>query len=225
MKRYDSMTGKFLIPFLFLMEEQKTNYIEISDNSAVGNIFNELSGELGDIDFGDEKIEKQRLGKIKNRWILAYRASGILFTISLILAVILSADVFIRNSPTNNLFVNLPICDYLSFGIDDYENTDCKTLPMILETATAEKEKIEKNIISNLVVLVPKLLQSLDIVNSPKVRFIQERTGDARIPITEMINRFLEIKGRTVYHGEDIDCKNLVVDEKGRMSISCDIYG
>ncbi len=207
------------------MEEQKTNYIEISDNSAVGNIFNELSGELGDLDFGDENQEKQKSEKTKDRWELAYKISGISFTIALILAAVLSADVFIRTSPSNNLFVNLPICGYLSLGIDDYENTDCKTLPMILETAMAEKEKTEKNIISNLVVLVPKLLQSLDIVSSPKVRFIQEHTGDSRIPITDMISRFLEIKGRTVYHGEDIDCKNLMVDEKGAMSISCDIYG
>lgn len=208
------------------MEEQKTNYIEISDNpQGVGNIFNELSGELGDLDFGDEDQEKQKMEKTQNRWVLAYKISGIVFTLSLILAAILSADVFIRTSPTNDLFVNLPICDYLSLGIDDYENTDCKTLPMILESATAEKEKTEKNVISNLVVLVPKLLQSLDIVSSPKVRFIQEHTGDARVSITEMIKRFLEIKGRSVYRGEDIDCRNILTNEKGEMTIACDVYG
>jgi len=96
---------------------------------------------------------------------------------------------------------------------------------MILETAMAEKEKTEKNIISNLVILVPKLLQSLDIVNSPKVRFIQEHTGDARVSITDMITRFLDIKGRTSYHGEDIDCHNILMNEKGEMSIACDVYG
>jgi len=51
---------ELLISFLLSMEEQKTNYIEISDTpQGVGNIFNELSGELGDLDFGDENQEKQ----------------------------------------------------------------------------------------------------------------------------------------------------------------------
>ena len=96
---------------------------------------------------------------------------------------------------------------------------------MISTEKAAEKEKLEKNIATNLILLVPKFMQSLDIANSPKVQFIQEHTGDSRMSITEIIDHFLEIKNRTNYQGEDIECKALSLDEKGKISTSCQIYG
>lgn len=39
------------------------------------------------------------------------------------------------------------------------------------------------------------------------------------------MDRFIEIKNRTAYQGEDIDCKGITVDEGGELSISCDVYG
>lgn len=70
---------------------------------------------------------------------------------------------------------------------------------MILTEVKIEKEKLETNIAKNLVILVPKLMQSLDILNSPKVQFIQEHTGDSRISLKEIITRFEEIKNKTSY--------------------------
>lgn len=96
---------------------------------------------------------------------------------------------------------------------------------MISTDMNAEKEKTEKNIITNLVLLVPKFMQSLDIANSPKVQFIQEHTGESRISITDVIDRFTEIKDRTSYQGKDIECKSMTMDEKGKFSVSCQIYG
>jgi len=156
---------------------------------------------------------------------MAYRISGLTLTIAAVLAIITTLDVFARTQSDNSLLSNLPICFYLSLGVDDYSNTDCKTLPMILDAANQEKDKIEKNVISNLVLLVPKRLQSIDILSSPKVRFIQEHTGDSRISINDAINRFLDIKSRTLYQGEDIDCQNIIINEKGKITMSCDIYG
>lgn len=113
--------------------------------------------------------------------------------------VILTLDVSIRSSEDNKLFASLPICSYLALGTNSYDNAECKTLPMISAEVAAEKEKIEKNIAANLIILVPKLMQSMDIANSPKVQFIQEHTGDSRISILDMMNRFLEIKNKTTY--------------------------
>lgn len=96
---------------------------------------------------------------------------------------------------------------------------------MITAEMAIEKEKVEKNIITNLVLLVPKLMQSLDIANSPKVQFIQEHTGDSRVFITESMSRFQEIKNRTNYQGEDIACAKISVDEDGKLSVSCQVYG
>ena len=152
--------------------------------------------------------------------------SANVFTIGVIITVLLSLDVFIRTSEDNSLLTNLPICSYLSYGVNGiYGNSECKTLPMILSEVSAEKEKIEKNIIANLVILIPKFMQSLDITNSPKVQFIQEHNGTARISITETLDRFMEIKNKTNYQGEDIECKTISIDEKGKISASCQIYG
>jgi hypothetical protein len=96
---------------------------------------------------------------------------------------------------------------------------------MISTEVTANKEKLEKDIATHLILLIPRLLQSIDIANSPKVQFIQEHTGDSRISISEAINHFLEIKNRTSYQGEDIECKTISVNEKGKMTISCQAYG
>lgn len=204
--------------------QQKPNYIELSqDTHNAGNIFNELSWELGELDFA-EKTVKTEVTK-KEPLLLIYSVSGKFFILGIIVAIVLTIDVFVRSSEDNNLFANLPICPYLSFGVGEYDNTDCKTLSMISTDMNAEKEKTEKNIITNLVLLVPKFMQSLDIANSPKVQFIQEHTGESRISITDVIDRFTEIKDRTSYQGKDIECKSMTMDEKGKFSVSCQIYG
>ncbi len=140
-----------------------------------------------------QEIEK------KNPLLVAYEVSGYVFTLGIIVTILLTLDVFARSSEDNSLFANLPICSYLAYGIDDYDNAGCKTPSMIFSELNTEKEKLEKNIAGNLVLLVPKLMQSFDIANSPKVQFIQEHTGDSRVSITEAMNRFLEIKNRTNY--------------------------
>lgn len=178
--------------------EQKSHYIELSDDSQnVGNIFNELSGELGELDFSERNVEQET--KKKNPLLITYAVSGKIFMIGIIITILLSLDVFIRSGEDNSLFANLPICPYLAYGINDYDNGACKTLFMILAEINIEKEGLEKNIAANLILLVPKLMQSFDISSSPKVQFIQEHTGDSRISITEMMNHFLDMKNRTSY--------------------------
>ncbi len=151
--------------------------------------------------------------------------SRYLFVAGIIIAILLTLDTFIRSSEDNSLFSNLPIGFYLAMGTTDYDNVDNKTLSMISAEVAAEKDKIEKNMATNLIILVPKFMQSLDIANSPKVQFIQEHTGDSRVSIKDVTTRFSEIKSKTNYQGEDIECKTLVVDEKGKFSISCQVYG
>lgn len=210
------------------MEEQKSNFLEIPDNAnPTGNIFNELSWELGELDFG-EKAEKKQEGKKRDVLSLVYNWSSVIFTLTIIWSVIITADTFIRSAPDNSYFSSLPppVCEYLSFGIDGYDNTGCRTLPMILGTVSSAKEKLENKIIDNLVIFVPKKTQSTDIINSPKVQFIlKHTTADMRVPITDVINKFLEIKKRTIYDGKDISCKNFTIDETWKMALSCDVMG
>ncbi|NDK19568.1 hypothetical protein GW819_01890 [Candidatus Gracilibacteria bacterium] len=204
--------------------EKKSNYIELeNDSTSVGNIFNELSGELGELDFA-ERAKAQEVEK-KHPLIIASFWTGKLFFIVVLVAILMSIDIFVRTMKDNSYFANLPICPYLSYGVDNYENNNCKTLPQIFTELKDQKDKLEKNIVANLIILVPKFLQSSDISSSPKVQFIQEHTGDSRISITDAITRFLEIKNRTSYQGEDIECKGVSANEQGQISLSCEIYG
>lgn len=204
--------------------EPKPNYIELSqDPNNMGNIFNELWWDLWDLTFA-EKTSVTEVQK-KEPILIVYMASSYLLVFSIIVTLLLSLDVFARSSQDNALFSNLPICSYLSYGVNEYENSECKTLFMIAGEQDAEKKKLEKDIITNLVILVPKLMQSLDIVNSPKVQFIQERTGDSRISINDTIDQFLAIKNKTNYKGEDISCSNIATDEKWKFSVTCQVYG
>jgi len=179
---------------------------------------------MGELDFSEKKTPK--IKSERNIIITMYSISGKAFTLALIIAIILSIDVFVRTATDNRSFAHLPICQYLVMGIDDYDNNnECLTLPMILVKINTEKEKIEKSIVLNLTILIPKLMQSLDITNSPKVQFIQEHTGDSRYSIVDMFDRFVEVKNKTSYQGEDIECKNILVNETGKFSISCQVFG
>jgi len=178
--------------------EKKSNYIELeNDSTSVGNIFNELSGEPGELGCAgrgkDQEVEKKHPLIVASGW------TGKLFFIVVLVAILMSIDIFVRTMKDNSYFANLPICPYLSYGVDNYENNNCKTLPQIFTELKDQKDKLEKNIVANLIILVPKFLQSSDISSSPKVQFIQEHTGDSRISITDAITRFLEIKNRTSY--------------------------
>ena len=203
--------------------EQKAHYIEFSeDPQKVGNIFNELSGDINELDFNERT---QKVKEKKDPIEIVYSISGKLFVLGIIVTILLSIDVYARSADNNSLFANLPICPYLSYGIENYDNAECKTPLMISSEVTAKKEKLEKQIIENLVILVPKLMQSLNIVNSPKVQFIEEHTGNSRISITDAVQNFLDVKNKTSYRGADIECQTFSIDEKWVFSVSCQVYG
>lgn len=211
------------------MEEIKTpqsnpNYIELSDDTqSVGNIFNELSGELGELDFAEKsaKVDVKEKSPLRT----AYLISGYVLWITIFVTGLLTLDVFARSSTDNALFTSLPVCPYLSYGISNYENTECKTLSMITADKITEKEKLEKEIAGHLVILIPKFMASLDIINSSKVQFIQDHTGNSRTSISDMIKQFQEIKNNTTYEWKDIECGAIALDEKWKFTVSCQVYG
>ncbi|MFA6090513.1 MAG: hypothetical protein WC774_01930 [Candidatus Gracilibacteria bacterium] len=203
--------------------EKKANFIELSqDPQNIGNIFTELSGEIGELDFNEKALKE---AEKKEPILIAYAISGKLFILGVLITILLSIDVYARSTENNSLFTNLPICPYLSYGIENYDNIECKTPLMISAEVTAKKEKLEEQIITNLTILVPKLMQSMNITSSPKVQFIQEHTGNSRVSITETIRNFLDIKNKTSFEGADIECQTFSIDEKGVFSISCKVYG
>lgn len=145
--------------------------------------------------------------------------------ISIVATVVFCVDSTIRNMETPGFFENLPVCDYLSFGVEGFENADCKTVVQIASDKAAELGQVEATIANNLLVLVPKRLEAGDALNSPEVQFIKERTGDSRVSFARVKDDFLDVVNKSDYHGEDIDCSKYSFNEKGNLSVSCDFFG
>ncbi|MDD2487175.1 MAG: hypothetical protein PHS92_02315 [Candidatus Gracilibacteria bacterium] len=195
----------------------------ISNDSGTEDIFQELQNLNFENSDTEEDIEKR---KIKEHPIfVAYKISTNFALLSIFLIILLTVDIYLKTTNDNYIVSALPVCPYLSWSIDGYDNTDCKTLPMIVTSLQKEKSDLEKNIVSNLHALLPRKLETDNISNSPEVQFIQEKTGDSRIYIKNMLEKFDEIRMMSPYKGEDIECSSLTLNEKGEMDISCDVYG
>lgn len=120
----------------------------------------------------------------------------------------------------------LPVCDYLSFGIDGYVNDQCKTPTQIVADKTEEQKQVTSTLVNNLLVLVPKRLEAGDALNSPEVQFIKERTGDSRVAFKKVVDEFHEkIVAKSDYQGEDVSCSRFKFNEKGDFSVDCETYG
>ncbi|MCK9272865.1 hypothetical protein M0P65_04940 [Candidatus Gracilibacteria bacterium] len=186
------------------------------------SIFN----ELGDLDFGQINSEIQAQKQEKNYLLLSYKIVGNVLIASVVILIILFFDIFLKSTEDNSLISALPIfCNYISYSIDGYDNTECKTVPVILNDLENQKKDIEKNILGILTNILPKKLDALNMASSNEVQFIKEKTGDSRISINEILDNFNELKSSSIYKGDDIECKNITVNEKGDFETTCDIYG
>lgn len=149
-----------------------------------------------------------------------------LMKVSVVALVIFGIDSSIRSLEEPGFLENLPVCDYLSFGIDDYVNDHCKTPIQIVADKTEEDKQVTATLVNNLLVLVPKRLEAGDALNSPEVQFIKERTGDSRVSFKKVVDEFQEkIVMKSDYQGEDIKCSRFKFNEKGDFSVECETYG
>lgn len=114
----------------------------------------------------------------------------ILFQILAVVTVFTSADAYLRDSEDAGFFSELPVCGYFAWGIDNFENTDCKTYPQITTKFQEDKVALEKQLASVLAVLIPKKIQVSNVLGNPDVQFIEQKTGDNRVSISEMMNDF-----------------------------------
>ena len=146
--------------------------------------------------------------------------------VSLVALVIFGIDSSIRSLETPGFLEALPVCDYLSFGIDGYANEQCKTPTQIVADKSEEEKQVTSTLANNLLVLVPKRLEAGDALNSPEVQFIKERSGDSRVAFKKVIDDFQEkIVAKSDYYGEDISCSRFKFNEKGEFSVDCETYG
>lgn len=63
-------------------------------------------------------------------------------------------------------------------------------------------------------------------MKSPEVQYILAKTSSNRVSVQEMLNKFSEFRtSATVYKGDDIECSNFSLNEKGEMTMTCDFLG
>ncbi|EKD66536.1 MAG: hypothetical protein ACD_49C00037G0005 [uncultured bacterium (gcode 4)] len=197
--------------------EETTNIAEEKQDS----IFN----ELWDLDFWQINSEIQAQKLEKNYFVLSYKILGNVFLVGVIVLIILFIDIFLKSTEDNSLISALPIfCNYISYPIEWFDNTECKTLPIILKDLENWKNDLEKDIGDKLIDILPKKLDALNIASSNEVEFIKEKTGDSRISINEILDNFDELKLFSPYKWEDIECNNITVNEKWDFETTCDIY-
>lgn len=180
---------------------------------------------LGENFFKDAPAPGVQTAQKKDPHEIGAKILDVAMKVSLVAVVILGIDSTIRDLDTPGFLENLPVCDYLSFGIDGFENTDCKMPTQIMADKTEELKQVESTMANNLLVLVPKRLEAGDAINSPEVQFIKERTGDSRIAFGKVVGEFQDIVAKSDYHGEDISCSRYKFNEKGEFTVDCETYG
>jgi hypothetical protein len=150
----------------------------------------------------------------------------ILFQVLALGTVVFSADAYLRNREDVSFFAELPVCEYFSMGIDNFDNIGCKTYPQIVTKFQEDKIELEKKMWPALAILIPRKIQVSNVLGNPDIQFIEQHTGDNRIIINEMIEEFNTFrKSLGSFEGEDIDCKSFKVTEKWDLEVMCDFLG
>lgn len=207
------------------MEQKDTNFIHLdgaNSSQKEGNIFTEL-GE--DLDFGATREVEQKTGG--SSWLqMWYSGSYVVMVLSIVIAILASIDVFMKASTDNTILAMIPGCEYISTYGTEVPNAECKTSSMLLAQYKKDFAALEDSIGKSMTVVLPKFLEITNVTNLPEVRFIQERTSNARVNIIEMLAAFQKIKNdNTLTYGSFIDCTPSLADEKGQLEVSCQSYG
>ncbi len=150
----------------------------------------------------------------------------------IVFAIVLTIDVTIKGSEGNAFLSAIPGCQYIAtYNIDQSSKTfewipECLTAIWLKTELTKKTDDLEKKIVDNLAQLLSLRFQLVDIIARPDVRFIQERTSDARVNIVEMLKAFEDIKRSSdPNYGSAIKCQPTFADEKGNLQVICDTYG
>lgn len=188
-------------------------------SAPTGDIFQEL--------IGSEIVEEQKPAEKKktNPLLTASKFVDVIMKFTVVATIVFSIDMGIRALEEPGFLENFPMCDYFSYGIDNYLNDECKTVKQIALLKSKEREEVYSTIINNLLVLVPKRLEANDALSSPEVQFIKERTGDSRIQFVKVLGEFQDIVNDSAFKGEDIECSKIAFTEKGMLDVSCEFYG
>ena len=125
---------------------------------------------------------------------------------------------------TNSAFKYSFLCNYFVWGIEDYQNTDCKTVTMVETEITAQKKKLENRIIESLSEYLPIKIQQGSLFALEEA-FIAD-TMKNKIPFIDVMSDFQTAK-LSVNSGstEVVSCNGVQITSKGILNSPCTVYG
>ncbi len=203
------------------MNQKTPEYINSSHAKDPDSLFQDLESELdfgsvdkdGNVSPEEKRHPLQTVGTI----------TDIFFKLVLLIVFISGIDSTIRNLDSTEYLSNLPICAYLTLGVDNYPNTECLSYKKAIETVSLKKETYEKALAKSLALLIPKKLLSKNVLAMPEVQFIEQK--NTRVSMTRVFDKFEEIRKSTKYEGRAIECAKFSVSEKGDITTTCNFLG
>ncbi|EKE28562.1 MAG: hypothetical protein ACD_3C00043G0001 [uncultured bacterium (gcode 4)] len=197
--------------------------ISLDESISNADIFQEL--ELGSLNFWEQnqnEIKKPPFEPL----VFVLKLTSMIFWLVLFWFIGFFITIFAKSTDSDFVAKMPLICDYIGSSIDWYDNSDCKTLNQIIEWLKKDKSNIETNLTQELSILIPEKIKTNYILSSPKVKFIQEKTWNARISIARVLEDFEYIrKNSWGYQWKNIECSQFDINEKWDLNVSCDFYG
>ena len=199
-----------------------SSWLIIEDTNKWWDIFQDL--ELWELNFWnlqEEEIkQKEPIDPLK----LATSISNYLFWGLFVFAILGFCVVYVRIL-NYDFITSIPgACDFIWYSLN-YDNSECKTVPQIVEKLDKQKKDIEFKLSKDLAILIPKKLRSNYILSSDEVKFIQEKTSDSRIMITKVLEDFESIRKDTwIYKWDNIECSNIKANELWEIELNCTFY-
>lgn len=202
----------------------ENQFIPKKEEAGVNALFEELGSEL---DFGEiQALQNEASDGKRHPIVLVSMGLSIIFKVALVITIVAGIDVTLRNISSSEFTKNLPLCSYYGMGVDGFSNTECMSYTEILSKLTNDRATLEKELGNNLAVMIPQKLLIQNTLKSPEVQYILAKTSNNRVSIEEVLNKFSEYRTTaTVYKGDDIDCSNFLINEKGEFSVTCDFLG
>lgn len=151
---------------------------------------------------------------------------GYVLIIGIIVTLGFSVDVFLRSQKQNAIAEKYRfLCPYISLGIVDKDPDECRTLTMIRDYYTAEKDKIEEETLKNLAQYIPIKVSKNLIEASPEKAFIVKKY-ESKVRFDAIIDKFEKVRSAQQYVKQsNIICTGISMNESGNMSTQCIIYG
>ncbi|MBP9779693.1 hypothetical protein KBD33_03680 [Candidatus Gracilibacteria bacterium] len=200
-------------------ESSGDSFLKTGEGNEGSNIYGDFFQETSDgsISIGP-RAQKSGLE-------VATNALGYIVPAVLIIVVLLSGHVYIRNTESSGIISQSysMICPYLNYDIDlPKEEKECKTLSMLRDEYSNKTTDLQNEIVKYLTEYIPIKVSQNIMDASPERKFILD-VNENKIPVDEIITRFEDETKSILYN--NTECNGISITDQTLLSSQCVIYG